>query len=83
MDTTPSVVSNVSFSDELKSINIDKWNKILSHKFIIEIAEDTLPIDKFVFYLKQDQIFLNSFCDLLAAPQDLHMINRQSHGLKA
>ena len=67
MDTTPSVVSNVSFSDELKSINIDKWNKILSHKFIIEIAEDTLPIDKFVFYLKQDQIFLNSFCDLLAA----------------
>ena len=67
MDTTPSVVPNVSFSDELKSINIDKWNKILSHKFIIEIAEDTLPIDKFVFYLKQDQIFLNSFCDLLAA----------------
>ena len=67
MDTTPSVVSNMSFSDELKSINIDKWNKILSHKLIIEIAEDTLPIDKFVFYLKQDQIFLNSFCDLLAA----------------
>ena len=83
MDTTPSVVSNVSFSDELKSINIDKWNKILSHKFIIEIAEDTLPIDKFVFYLKQDQIFLNSFCDLLARLQDLRMINRQSHGLKA
>jgi thiaminase (transcriptional activator TenA) len=57
----------VSFSEELKSTNIDKWNKILSHKFIIEIAEDTLPIGKFVFYLKQDQIFLNSFCDLLAA----------------
>ncbi len=57
----------MSFSEELKSTNIDKWNKILSHKFIIEIAEDTLPIGKFVFYLKQDQIFLNSFCDLLAA----------------
>jgi thiaminase (transcriptional activator TenA) len=57
----------VSFSEELKSTNIDKWNKILSHKFIIEIAEGTLPIGKFVFYLKQDQIFLNSFCDLLAA----------------
>jgi thiaminase (transcriptional activator TenA) len=61
------VVSNVSFSEDLKSTNIDKWNKILSHKFIIEIAEGTLPIGKFVFYLKQDQIFLNSFCDLLAA----------------
>ncbi len=67
MDVTPSVVSNMSFSEELKSTNIDIWNKILSHKFIIEIAEGTLPIGKFVFYLKQDQIFLNSFCDLLAA----------------
>ena len=65
MDTTPSVVSNMSFSEELKSTNIDKWNKILSHKFIIDIAEDTLPIGKFVFYLKQDQIFLNAFCDFL------------------
>ena len=67
MDTTPSVVSNMSFSEELKSTNIDKWNKILNHKFIIDVAEDTLPIGKFVFYLKQDQIFLNTFCDLLAA----------------
>ena len=57
----------MSFTEELKSTNIDRWNKILSHKFIIELAEDTLPIGKFVFYLKQDQIFLNAFCDLLAA----------------
>ena len=67
MDTTASVVSNMSYSEELKHNNIDKWNKILSQKFIIEMAEDTLPIGKFVFYLKQDQIFLNAFCDLLAA----------------
>lgn len=63
----PSVASNTSFSNELKHTNIDKWNKILSHKFIIETAEGILPNNKFVFYLKQDQIFLNGFCNLLEA----------------
>jgi thiaminase/transcriptional activator TenA len=61
-----SVVSRMSYSEELKHNNIDKWNKIVNHKFIIEIAEDILPISKFVFYLKQDRIFLESFCNLLA-----------------
>jgi thiaminase/transcriptional activator TenA len=59
--------SNISFSEDLKHNNIDKWNKIVNHKFIIEIAEDILPKSKFVFYLKQDRIFLESFCNLLAA----------------
>jgi thiaminase (transcriptional activator TenA) len=59
--------SNISFSEDLKHNNTDKWNKILNHKFIIEIAEDILPRSKFVFYLKQDWIFLESFCNLLAA----------------
>lgn len=58
--------SNISFSEDLKHNNTDKWNKILNHKFIIEIAEDILPISRFVFYLKQDRIFLESFCNLLA-----------------
>ncbi|MEP6576668.1 MAG: hypothetical protein ABJB85_09600, partial [Nitrososphaerota archaeon] len=34
--------------------------------FVIEIAEDTLPTSKFIFYLKQDRIFLKSFCNLLS-----------------
>lgn len=61
------MVSNISFSNELKHINNDKWNKILNHKFVIEIAEDILPVSKFSFYLKQDQIFLKAFCHLLTA----------------
>lgn len=59
--------SNISFSEDLKYNNIDKWNKILNHKFIIEIVEDILPISKFIFYMKQDRIFLGSFCNLVAA----------------
>lgn len=57
----------MSFSEDLKHSNIDRWNKILSHKFIIEITENILPISKFIFYLKQDKIFLGSFCNLLTA----------------
>ena len=61
------MASNISFSEDLKHNNIDKWNKILNHRFVIEIAEDILPISKFIFYLKQDRIFLESFCNLLTA----------------
>lgn len=56
---------NLLFSDSLKQENIETWNKILNHEFILEMAEDILPKSKFIFYLKQDQIFLESFCKLL------------------
>lgn len=55
----------MSFSEKLKHNNIDAWNKILNHNFITEIAENVLPIIKFIFYLKQDKIFLRAFCNLL------------------
>ncbi len=57
----------MSFSEKLKHNNIDTWNKILNHDFITEIAENVLPIIKFIFYLKQDKIFLRAFCNLLTA----------------
>ena len=56
---------SISFSEKLKHNNIDTWNKILNHNFITEIAENVLPIIKFIFYLKQDKIFLQAFCNLL------------------
>jgi thiaminase/transcriptional activator TenA len=61
------MTSDILFSEDLKHNNIDNWKKILNHDFIIEIVEDILPIGKFIFYLKQDQIFLEAFCNLLAA----------------
>lgn len=57
----------MSFSKNLKRENIETWNKILNHEFILEIGKDILPKSKFVFYLKQDRIFLESFCKLLTA----------------
>ena len=46
-----------------------KWNLLLNYennKFIAEMTDDSLPIDKFIFYLKQDHIFLKEFCSFLA-----------------
>lgn len=55
-----------TFADELKLSSIEIWQKILHHKFIMEIYNGILPIDKFVFYIKQDQIFLEEFCRFLS-----------------
>jgi thiaminase/transcriptional activator TenA len=46
-----------------------KWKLLLDYennKFIAEMTDDSLPIDKFIFYLKQDHIFLKEFCSFLA-----------------
>lgn len=56
---------NVIFSEDLKYNSGKIWDKILNHKFVIEISNDTLPIGKFIFYLKQDRLFLRTFCNLL------------------
>ena len=56
----------ITFADELKQSSIETWQRILNHRFVVEIYNDILPVDKFVFYLKQDQIFLKEFCRFLS-----------------
>jgi thiaminase/transcriptional activator TenA len=56
-----------TFAEDLKQSCIGNWNKILNHTFLIEISTNALPIDKFIFYLKQDRIFLIEFCSFLQA----------------
>ena len=58
------MVTSVS-ADEIKQHNIKYWNDLLNHKFILEMAADSLPTEKFAFYLRQDQIFLEEFCAFL------------------
>ena len=58
------MVTSVS-ADEIKQHNIRYWNDLLNHKFILEMAADSLPTEKFAFYLRQDQIFLKEFCAFL------------------
>jgi thiaminase/transcriptional activator TenA len=54
-----------AFADELRQRHIRYWNDLLNHRFILEIADDSLPVKKFAFYLQQDHIFLKEFCALL------------------
>jgi thiaminase (transcriptional activator TenA) len=55
----------ITFSYVLKQHSIETWNRILNHSFITEISMNVLPLDKFTFYLKQDNIFLKEFCSFL------------------
>ena len=48
-------------ADELKEYHAKYWDDLLSHKFILEMAADSLPIEKFAFYLRQDYIFLKEY----------------------
>ncbi len=52
-------------ADEIKQYHSKYWDDLLSHKFILEMATDSLPIEKFVFYLRQDHVFLKEFCAFL------------------
>lgn len=55
----------VHSAESLKRRCAKQWQAILNHRFMREMGNDSLPLDKFVFYLEQDHIFLNSFSDFL------------------
>lgn len=55
----------ITFADEMKQYSIEKWQKILNHKFVIELSKGVLPLNKFLFYLKQDHYFLPEFAKLV------------------
>jgi thiaminase/transcriptional activator TenA len=52
-------------ADELRQYHIKYWNDLLSHKFILEMAADSLPTEKFASYLRQDHVFLKEYCAFL------------------
>ena len=53
------------FADTLKQHSIDIWQEILSHSFVRELSSEILPLNKFVFYLRQDHYFLGEFSKFL------------------
>ncbi|MDQ4101860.1 MAG: hypothetical protein M3115_06710 [Thermoproteota archaeon] len=60
-------------AENLKQHCIAEWNMLLnynSNKFIAEMTTDTLPVERFIFYLKQDHAFLKEFCYFLLKLRD-------------
>src|SRR2546425_9341325 len=55
----------MTFADTLKQHSDDTWRKILSHRFVMELSSEILPLNKFVFYLRQDHYFLKEFSKFL------------------
>ena len=46
------------FSEEILQLSRPYVEKFLKHPFLVELINATLPKEKFVFYLQQDNIFL-------------------------
>lgn len=42
------------------------WRKELAHPFVRGLADGTLPLDRFRFYLGQDYVFLIEYCRVFA-----------------
>src|SRR5919198_6305853 len=71
----------IAFADVLKQYSIETWQKILNHRFIIELSKDILPVNKFLFYLKQDHYFLEEFSKFLQSAKHKAIDNKMKEWL--
>ena len=77
----------MKFSEEAWGSIEPIYQQILKHPFNRELANGTLAIDKFQFYLKQDSLYLIDFARALAicaskapTPEDLLLILKLAEG---
>ena len=75
------------FSDELRREADAVWRAQHAHPFVRGIADGSLPIDRFAFWIRQDYLFLIEYCRLFAlaaarAP-DLETLRRFADLLQA
>jgi thiaminase (transcriptional activator TenA) len=70
-----------TFADVLKQYSIETWQKILNHRFIMELSKDILPVSKFFFYLKQDHYFLEEFSKFLQSAKQKTTNNQMNEWL--
>jgi thiaminase (transcriptional activator TenA) len=75
-----------SLSDEMAQQSEPLWSSLKNHPFLQEIAEATLPINSFRFYLEQDIQYLTEFarCVALATAKanDRHQIRAFAEHLR-
>ena len=60
----------MTFAYQLKLNAREIWQKILNHRFIKDLSNDILPINKFLFYLYQDHYFLEEFANVICNLQN-------------
>ena len=55
-----------SFTHAMRAKARPIWDRELKHPFVRGLADGTLPIDRFRFYLVQDYLFLIEYCRVFA-----------------
>jgi thiaminase/transcriptional activator TenA len=56
----------MTFTDDLWKSTAAVYDEILRHPFIAELTDGSLPREKFLFYMKQDALYLRDFSRALA-----------------
>ena len=55
-----------SASDALRQESATIWRSLHEHPFITELADGSLPLDRFRFFLEQDDLYLKEYARCLA-----------------
>ena len=56
----------MSFTEELQKGVKPLWEKVVTHPFVRELGDGTLPEEKFKVYFQQDHLFLRDWISLLS-----------------
>ena len=57
----------MALSDDLRSSVGGLWERTVTHPFVVELGEGTLPADKWDVYFRQDYLFLKPWIALMCA----------------
>ena len=55
----------MALSDELRNTNEDLWERVVTHPFVQELGEGTLPVEVFRRYFLQDYLFVKSLAKVV------------------
>lgn len=61
------MTQNKKWSEEAWEAALPVYESILRLPFVTELAAGTLPMDKFLFYLRQDSVYIANYCRVLAS----------------
>jgi thiaminase/transcriptional activator TenA len=59
-------MERAGFCDKLRAAAGSIWRRELEHPFVRGLANGSLPMERFRFYLRQDYIFLIEYCRVFA-----------------
>ena len=59
--------NGTKLSQRLHACVQDIWPRYLSHPFVMQMADGTLPMEKFRYYMLQDYLYLKDYVKIFAA----------------